>query len=95
MEWMDNLVTSVASEESKLYTLSGEREQGTFVNLSNQEFGKIIAKLTKLRVWASKVINNSLSCGALIMVMRGEGGMSVIKDYLLDCSKHSVRILML
>ena len=46
MEWMDNLIMSLASEQSKLYTLSDERKQGTFVNLSNQEFGKIIAKLT-------------------------------------------------
>ena len=74
MEWMDNLVTSMASEQSKLYTLSSEREQGTFVNLSYQEFGKIVAKLTKLRIWASAIVANSLSCGAFIMVMRGGRG---------------------
>ena len=74
MEWMDNLVTSVASEQSKLYTLSGERQQGTFVNLRNQEFGKIVAKLTKLRVWASDIVTNSLTCESFIMVMRGGRG---------------------
>ena len=74
MEWMDNLVTSIASEEAKLYSLSGQREHGTFVNLSNQEFAKIIAKLTKLRDWACEIVRNSLSCGSLTMIMRGGRG---------------------
>ena len=59
MDWMDNLVALVSSEKAKLYTLSGEREHGTFVNLSNSEFAKVLAKLTKLRIWSSAIVASS------------------------------------
>ena len=74
MDWMDNLVSSVAGEESKLYTLSGERQHGTFVNLSNSEFAKVIAKLTKLRIWSSAIVARSYTCGAFFMIMQGGRG---------------------
>ena len=76
MDWMDNLNTSVASEDYKLYTLSGEREHGTFVNLSNKEFAKIVAKFIKLRIWASNIVANSYTCGAFSWTYWGKGEVS-------------------
>ena len=71
MDWMDNLVSSVVGEEAKLYTLSGERQQGTFINLSNSEFAKVIAKLTKLRIWSSAIVARGYTCGAFFMIIGG------------------------
>ena len=53
---MDDLISSVATEDCKAYALSGARQCGTFTNLSSREFMKVVAKLTKLQAWTSDIM---------------------------------------
>lgn len=71
MNWVDNLIASVASENHEVYTLSGVRDKGNFANLSIEEFTKILAKFSKLQQWTADIINHNYSCGAFIIITDG------------------------
>ena len=74
MNWVDDLVASVAGEQSKVYSYHGIRQQGTFTNLKGTEYGKIAAKLGGLGLWTAECINNGYSCGTFIMIIPGGRG---------------------
>ena len=57
--WVDDLVTSMATEECNLYSMSGIRQPETFTRLSQQEFVRVLAKFSNLRTWTNDMIFNS------------------------------------
>ena len=71
LSWIDDLITSVASEQSLVYDLSNVRQHGTYTNLSMKEFSEIIAKLSNLKRWTAEIITNGYSCGSLIVIFSG------------------------
>ena len=68
----------VCTERCKIYTVSGERDWGTFSNLSQVEFGKILRKISKVQRWTNDILSNNFSCGAFFMIMgAGRGSVSL------------------
>ena len=55
MDWVDSLVTSVSSDRSKVYTITGNRDHGNFKNLSEGEFVEV---LLKLKQWVADIHSN-------------------------------------
>ena len=74
MNWVDDLITSVAGEGCKVYSYTGVRQQGTFTNLSSTEFAKVVAKITGLHQWTAQCIQNGYSCGTFMMIVPGGRG---------------------
>lgn len=77
MNWVDDLVSSVGTERCKVFTLSGVHDWGNFANLTDQQFLKVLSKLSKLQQWTADIINHNYSCGALLAITGGGiGGVS-------------------
>ena len=77
IKWVDDMVTSVATDRCKVYLLSGVRDHGNFANLSNEEFTTILAKFSKPKTWITEILHNQYTCGGfLIMTGGGAGRMS-------------------
>ena len=72
--WVDDLVSSVAKEDCKVYTMSGARQSGCFTGLSSQEFMRVLAKFSNLRRWTSDIIANSYTCGSFVAILPGGRG---------------------
>ena len=45
IQWVDKVVTSVATEHCKVYLLSGVRDHGNFANLTSEQFTASSASL--------------------------------------------------
>lgn len=69
IDWVDNLISSVATEDCKVYALSGARQYGSFTNLSSLKLLKVMAKFTKLQAWTADILNNSYSCGCFVVTI--------------------------
>ena len=69
------MIISIATEQCKVYTLSGVRDHGNFVNLSLEEFLAVLAKFNKPKAWIGEIITNNHSCGAFLMIS-GRGRVS-------------------
>ena len=58
IDWVDNLISSVATEECKAYTVTGVRQSGLFTGLSSRELMKVMAKLSNLKKWTQDIMAN-------------------------------------
>lgn len=74
LEWMDKIISSVATEKCMPKTLSGLRDHGSYVNLTIEEYLQVLAKLSKPKAWIADIIRNNTSCGAFITVSGGGRG---------------------
>lgn len=72
MEWVDQLVVSVATEHCKVYTTTGIRDHGNFANLTTEQFIIVLARFSMAQTWMLDIVNNGYSCGAFF-VMTGGG----------------------
>ena len=70
IEWVDDVVASVATERCRVYLFSGEKDDGNYVNLSTQQFLAVLAKFSKPQQWISDIIANNYSCGGLLIIVK-------------------------
>ena len=87
MEWIDELISMVCTENCKVYTLSGQRDWGNFSNLSQVEFTEVLGKISKVQRWSNDIVSSNFSCGAFIMITGGGEEVLAIGACLLDHSK--------
>ena len=71
IQWVDEMITSVAIERCKVYLLSRVRDHGNFANLT---FTAILAKFSMPKIWISEILHNNYSCGEFVMMTEGELG---------------------
>ena len=74
IEWVDDVVASIATERCRVYLFSGEKDDGNYANLSTQQFLAVLAKFSKPQQWISDIIANNYSCGGLLMLSGGGKG---------------------
>ena len=55
VQWVDDMVMSVATDHCKVYLLSGARDHGNFV-----------AKFSKPKTWIADILCNNYSCGGFV-----------------------------
>ena len=74
MNWVDDLITSVCTDNCNVYTMSGAQDWGNFANLSDIQFMTVLSKFSGLRQWMVDIINNNGSYGALLIITGGGQG---------------------
>ena len=74
IEWVDDVIVSVATERCKVYLLSGDKDDGNYANLTSEQFMAVLAKFSKPKQWIADIIANHCSCGGFVMMSGGGAG---------------------
>ena len=59
VEWVDEVVASVATERCQVYMFSGEKDDGNYANLFMEQFLAVLGKFSKPQQWISDIIANN------------------------------------
>ena len=80
MEWMDSIVSAIATDNALVKDITGRRINGCYHMLKQDEHSKIERQLGHYRTWQTQCDNNGISAGYFISIEGAGRGQCTLLD---------------